>query len=185
MSSIPCIFLEPSEFAEVTLRRYSSESCSGHWSYHNASALIGTVPYPHSDYDGEGHPNHPHDDPRWPAKCMQCEYVFKDEDVWQHNTLRLYQRTDHVALKTALGSAPVGSMWYADWYPWKGPDGHCLIVKTPAGDWIVDAPSYVDGQQTGTPWTRTGTPPFVTASPSIHFPGKYHGWLQNGVLVEC
>lgn len=185
MASIPCIFLEPSEFAEVSLRRFSFETCSGRLGYHNASQVIGAVNYPHSDFDGEGRLDHPRDDERWPKKCEHCSYEFSDSDMWQHFTLRLYRRDDHVTLVTTLSAAPVGSMWYADWYPWKGPDGHCLVVKTPAGDWIVDGPSYTDGKESGPPWSRTGAPPNVTANPSIHFPGKYHGWLRDGLLIEC
>ena len=43
----------------------------------------------------------------------------------------------------------------------------------------------------GKGWTRTGTPPKVTANPSIGL-GKvdgggwaYHGWLTNGFLIEA
>jgi hypothetical protein len=79
-------------------------------------------------------------------------------------------------------------MWDAWWYSdkHKGPDGKCLVVRTPGGDWIVDAKA-IDGNG----WTRTGTPPKVTANPSIgigHEEGKpwtYHGWLRDGHLVEC
>jgi hypothetical protein len=85
--------------------------------------------------------------------------------------------------------APPGAMWYADWYPdsfrTRSPDGRVLIIRTPASDWNVDGPaSNCPG------WTRTGTPPNVSATPSIgqyNADGsfKYHGWLRNGVLVEC
>lgn len=185
MTAIPCIFLEPTEFAQENLRRFCTDStCTGAHGYHNASVVIGTCTYPMSDYDGEGTPNYDRSDPRWPTQCG-CGYTFTEGDHWQYNKLRLYSRDDHVALMTTLSDAPVGSMWFADWYPWAGPDGHCLVVKTPAGDWIVDAPSYAGEEVRGNPWSRTGTPPKVTASPSIHFPGRYHGWLQNGFLVPC
>lgn len=64
--------------------------------------------------------------------------------------------------------------------------GRCLVVQTPAGEWVVDSPSANEKK----PWQRTGEPPFVTASPSILFDGAhggraYHGWLRDGQLVEC
>ena len=108
-------------------------------------------------------------------------YLFQPGDAWQHNLKRLF--TSDSGLLTTLENSPVGAMWYADdWYPdpWIGPDGKCLVVRTPGGDWIVDGPS-----STGGFWTRTGTVPKVTANPSIHFPGQYHGWLRDGFLTEC
>lgn len=55
-----------------------------------------------------------------------------------------------------------------------------LIVRLPghAGDFCVD------GDYGGEFWTVTGDPPNITVSPSIHAPGLYHGWLQNGVLTD-
>lgn len=183
-SNIQCFFLEPMAFARESLRRFTFSdraACPANSWGHDASVIIGNVPYPPADRMGEGGDTVSHDDPNWPKKCAQCDYLFKPEDQWQRNLNRLMHRGDHGAMWTTLAEAPVGSMWYADWYPWRGPDGHCLVVKTPGGEWIVDGPSSGGG----TPWTRTGEVPRVTANPSIHFPGKYHGWLREGVLVEC
>ena len=83
-------------------------------------------------------------------------------------------------------------MWYADWMGqnYIGPDGHALVVRTPSGDWAVDGPSSGGGK-----WTRTGTVPNITVTPSIVMgphkdaegkilkPG-YHGWLRDGALHE-
>jgi hypothetical protein len=79
---------------------------------------------------------------------------------------------------------PIGAMFYSnELYDIKrgvGPDGKCLYVVTPGGHWPVDHPSSDNGPG----WTRTGEPPNVTASPSINFVGRYHGFLQNGVLTD-
>jgi hypothetical protein len=88
---------------------------------------------------------------------------------------------------------PIGAMFYDDDCrhadTCKRPDGRCLVVKVPgrngAGEmrgmlWPIDHPSTGGGAG----WTRTGTPPNVTASPSINYEGEYHGWLQNGVLTD-
>ena len=50
------------------------------------------------------------------------------------------------------------------------------MLKTPGGDWILDAIS-----SQGNFWTREGEPPNITAHPSI-ITGNYHGWLKNGIL---
>ena len=72
-----------------------------------------------------------------------------------------------------------------------GPDGRCLVLKTPAGDWMIDGPSRNNGI-TGAGWTRTGDPPNITVRPSIGMGDgkgkgrwKYHGHLNNGVLEAC
>jgi hypothetical protein len=62
---------------------------------------------------------------------------------------------------------------------WRGPDGRCLVLKTPAGDWVIDGPASGGGR-----WERTGVPPLITARPSILIPGQYHGWLTAGVLSD-
>ncbi len=86
--------------------------------------------------------------------------------------------------------APVGSMWFADWFLQDspgdaGPDGRFLVVMTPAGTWCIDRRAG-----DGTAWQRTGVAPRVTATPSILL-GKnedgswaYHAWLRDGVLEE-
>jgi len=188
---IQCFLLEPTDDQVVYLRRYAGSSephglcASTDAGYHNAMVEIERGP---RDDDSASGDNHPHDDPRWPAACS-CGYVFKDTDHWQRFLQRLYRRSDTGGLET-LHRPPAGAMWYADWMDWmsaKGPDGRCLYVQTPGGPWSPDMPST-----DGSPWKRTGTPPNVTASPSIgikHRDGRsgwrYHGWLRDGKLVEC
>jgi len=184
-STIKCFFLQPIDQARQSLRRFTygdRATCPGAGTWgHDASVVLETVSYQMGEgaevMMGEGADNFPHEDPRWPKACSKCGYDFKPEDQWQHNLNRLF-KTEAFPLWVTLESAPVGAMWYADWYPWKGSDGHCLVVKTPGGEWVVDGPNR---------WTRTGVPPNVTANPSILFngPNGYHGWLRNGELVEC
>ncbi len=191
-STINCYFMELADQGETSLRRYvpssADNSCSLAFGYHNAEVSIGRHPWdpPDDCKDSLGYPGDqpPKDDPRWPKACP-CGYVFRPADQWQQNIRRLYRRVDTGEV-LPLRKAPVGAMWYADWYHgMRGPDGHTLVLKTPAGDWIVDGPS-----EKGKGWQRTGTPPKVTATPSIGM-GKaggkgwtYHGWLRDGKLVE-
>jgi len=186
-SNIQCFMLDPTEEAQEELRRYVCDvnsSCPLPHGYHDTSVEIGTCILSDSDINGRGSDDFDHSDSRWPITCA-CGYLFQPGDLWQHNTYRLYRRSDNGEL-TTLKDAPVGAMWFAPWYlpVYKGPDGNCLVVKTPGGDWLLDGPT--DKQR----WTRTGVPPLVTASPSILFYNKdhkpaYHGWLRNGRLEEC
>ena len=155
-------------------------------SYHNASVVLGIQPYT-EDNGGRGADDFDHSDPRWPTRCP-CGYEFQDSDHWQHNLSRMHERSDN-GPATTLGNAPPGAMWWADWMPesYRGPDGHTLCVRVIANrDWLPDAKD-----KSGKAWTRTGTPPNVTAKPSIGMYGPdgkgyaYHGFLTAGVLIEC
>lgn len=137
------------------------------------------------------------DDPRWPVKCDYCSHTFSDSDesplpylapggtyrIW---TEVIYRRpTPNGARYYAQRLLPPGAMYDAPWHrPFGhiGPDGLSLTVQLPPGHlsfWCIDG-NATDGGR----WTRTGTPPNVTANPSIKT-SDYHGWLQNGVLSDC
>lgn len=187
--SIECFLITPSPYAEESLRRFTF-STEGHCpvtdsSGHNARLITGIIDYPLDvGDDGTSTMHYPQDDLRWPLICP-CGYAFKETDEWQHNINRLYWREGDLQSRIVLSHAPPGSMYFADWYNWYGPDGRCLVVVTPGGPWVVDGPSRNNDGSRGNPWTRTGVVPKVTANPSIHIPGKYHGFLRNGFLEEC
>lgn len=184
-----CFMLEPTSRARRALRRFTfgtDKPCPRSDYGHNASTPI-------EDGDvitaGDGtwrvEDNVPHDDPRWPTVCA-CGYAFTDDDRWQVHGEQLWRAPDGKAY-TVVGwrddGAPAGAMWDAPWHhdiaDWVGPDGMSLNVMLPDGTpWFIDGPS-----RTGGHWTRTGTPPNVTARPSILSP-HYHGWLTDGVLSD-
>ena len=74
---------------------------------------------------------------------------------------------------------------------WKDyPDGLRLCVVTPGGEWEIDGPAYPGGGQPARPcpWTRTGDPRKIETldvNPSINFPGRYHGFLRHGNLIDA
>lgn len=200
MGRIRCFWLEPCDQIELSLRRYRGSDrgkceTSG-YGYHNAEQIVERLSidrlaargWPMSENHGPIHDadSVPHSDPRWPLTCS-CGYRFVDEDEWQCNPFTLFRRGDTGELVT-LHAAPAGAMWNAYWMgdDHRGPDGICLCVRTPGGEWSVDGPSYSDSKiQHERAWTRTGTIPDVTANPSILIPGKYHGFLRAGWLEEC
>ncbi|HEY3499633.1 MAG TPA: hypothetical protein VGK73_33310 [Polyangiaceae bacterium] len=187
---VRCFMIEPTDQAEQSLRRYASGSkCPGPWGYHNASAAIGVVPYPPSEYSGDGKLGHDFEgDPRWPTHCV-CGYEFVAGDERQDNRERLYRRPDTGESYT-LNKAPAGAMWWADWYAsfgFVGADGRTLCVMLPparsAGDhWCVDGRANNSTEIPG--WKRTGSAPDFSATPSIRTP-HYHGFLVNGWLEPC
>ena len=181
---IECFVIEWTGRVRQQLRRYNGEDkCPSKYSYHNGHAPFGTVAATLTDrgtiaaFPDEQMPAH--DDPRWPVKCDDCDYVFKEEDHWQVFQELLYHRPG-VDGEFTLRDPPVGAIWDCDWIPTKGPDGRCLSIMTPGGAWMPDLSS-----SDGTPWQRTGALPKVTVRPSILFPGRYHGFLTDGILESC
>ncbi len=209
MMRIRCFFLEPTDRVRVSLRRYANEKDRGNcplypgkWSYHTTLVAIGEEPIERDDrgYISNGlKAPEPHDDPRWPTQC-QCGYAFQEDDEWQRFTEQIYRRTDTDEEMT-IRDAPAGAMWYAPWlddmYVPQGP--HCLMVKTPGGEWNVDGCAnnctMKDDwkQEQHHCWVRSGEPPNITAGKdgptcsagagSIQC-GHYHGFLRNGWLED-
>lgn len=193
MTDIKCFFLEPTEKRALYLRRYAGSSTCPEHGYHNAKVLI-LKDYPKDSPSTSILTAEQKADPLWPKAC-DCGYVFQETDMWQHFGQEIYRRTD-TGEELPLLEAPPGSMYYADWMLcgsekpgalFCGPDGHCLIVQVPGGQWVVDGPAS-NGPKNKPGWTRSGTPPNVTASPSIgigeHYE-VYHGWLRDGILSSC
>jgi hypothetical protein len=231
-------WLEPANTYKHELRRYASGSqCVARphgMSIHDARVELGVVEaeeYPTSYClrDSEDTADDwktgtiTRTDPRWPAQCV-CGYVFADADTLQVNYEKLYEVRGGVrdGERHTLRDAPIGAMWDADWFrgcaggePWTGPDGLCLVVKTPGGDWMVDGeasnctrtqygPKVVDGTEyqkawlgrTHYCWIRHGDPrtgnvhvdkdgDTCAAGAGSILIGGYHGFLHNGYLTDC
>ena len=198
MSSHPieCFMVEPTKTVARYLRRFTigaSSPCPFHLGGHTAEVRIEDGPEVPGRTPGHyaGSAEHDPSDPRWPAQC-DCGYFFLNDDARQLSMYRLYVRAVPLDPSVAqapftLREAPAGAMWYADWFAdiWKGPDGHCLMLKLPHGhEWVIDGPST----HSGPGWTRQGEPPRLTVTPSILVQsqlGDYHGWLRDGFLVDA
>jgi len=146
-------------------------------------------------YDTEAWPRTARSSRAWPRTCQACPYRFGPDDVWQDFVAPIWRRTDDGAefldsRRTDPGwplpPMPIGSMYDTWWMhglsDYVGADGLALTVVCPGGlPWNIDGPSSGKGAH----WTRTGTPPLITAQPSISIGGAsedYHGWLGcNGV----
>lgn len=58
-----------------------------------------------------------------------------------------------------------------------------LCVVLPEGThFYLDSKQVTDGLMHEPGWTITGTAPMVTVSPSINCLGRWHGFLESGVL---
>jgi hypothetical protein len=207
----------PTEQVRLSLRVFEFSTkgkCygpTGHGYHDSGSVPIGDAPVVW-DLKADGHTylavrpeseTIAHDDPRWSRKCAHCAHVFQQpDDVWQVNQSLYYRRADTGGV-LLLEDAPVGAMWYADWYSvvWRGPDGRTLVCRVPGGgdskhDWIIDARASNCGLPEDAEhrcWVRHGVPPDVTVDKegktcaagagSIQTPG-WHGYLEGGYLVN-
>lgn len=143
--SIPCFFIEPTGKQKVFLRRYvgsDKAKCPGKYSYHNGMMLIGeaTVKKSPEGYIESIPVSAYQDDPRWPAKCDHCDYVFGPLDEFQVFTKQIYRRKDN-GQEMILDEAPAGAIWNAWWRAdfESGPDGQCLCVRMPGDhEWCID-----------------------------------------------
>lgn len=182
---IPLRIAEPTDRFRRSLRRYQTRlhgECPAQ-GYHNASADIG---------DGAGEctahgDSWPHDDPSWPTACP-CGYEFVPDDVWQLNEDEIYRLPDgaEFVFRRSLGQcAPAGTMIRAGWYDEyaQRPGESWLIALPDGGDWITTQRAIPGGGY----WDVTGTPPLITATPSIfhNAPTGWHGWVRDGRLVQA
>lgn len=174
---VRCFFLTPTDRCRLRLRVWMRD-CDPPACWHDTSVTLPEVE-PHATTTTTIGA----DDPRWPTRCGACGAALHADDprvMRQVLEERVYRRSDD-GPDCTLHDAPVGAMWWSESeHDHVGPDGRCLVVRTPGGDWCPDCPSTQ-----GRPWTRSGTVPHVTAHPSILFPGRYHGWLTEGVLSPC
>jgi hypothetical protein len=223
MAPIKCFLVQPTDEGPKSLRRYcpsSKSTCPGKYGYHNASVVTGDVKDPVGE-DGIIHnpPMINHSDPRWPAKCEHCDYCFQEDDYWQTNLDVYYASTDpEIPGRWTQRQLPAGAMFYPSWLQpksvyteavevgaipdrpkrWQtGPDGKCLMVVTPGGEWIIDGrASNCDMPEDNAHrcWVRHGEPPNITVDKngltcgagggSIQC-GDYHGYLRDGWLVDA
>lgn len=188
MTGIPLVIAEPTGRYQRNLRRYRlgrysvSECTAG--SYHNASVIVGEIPA--SEVAEAAGDNPAHDDPRWPKACT-CGYEFTDGDNWQRNDREVYQLPDgyEFVLSPVFGyEIPPGTMIRAAWYDkhTEQPGETWLIILPDGGQWLT-----TQGASGGGHWEVTGTPPRITATPSIWHdqPRGWHGWVRDGELVTA
>ena len=178
-----CFLTERSELVRRSLRRYAGESkCpAGSVSYHNAEVVIDPeLPAVHNEEGGFLRDRFKNDT-RWPVRCA-CGYQYTESDNWQVNVQRLYSGAPDGKLHI-IRELPIGAMWDAHWLDvpkFKGPDGKAWCVMMPGGqEWVVYGPS-----SNGKPWDVKGTPPDITAHPSIGILPYYHGYIRGGVITE-
>ena len=188
MTGIPLRIAEPTDRCRRHLRRWRSgdlHSCPA-GGYCNASAFLAEIP--HAERREASGDDWPHDDPGWPKMCERCPYEFGEDDRWQRHDDRVYRLADGTEI-TWHGepgkAAPPGTMIRADWYdewPFAQAGEPWLVVLPDGGIWITTQRASDGGY-----WNVTGTPPAITASPSIWHspPGGWHGWIRDGVLESA
>lgn len=203
---IPCFLIEPTGRVAQSLIVYtydSGEECGeGKDRYHRGEVALPIVEWPAGDRD---YPDVRLDDETltWPTRCDRCG-VELPANIWRRSasSSRIFRNVTTGEEYSAAHRAPVGAMFRTPWLAsvCRAPDGgDPLTVNTPGGHWTIDlcasgceearkplAERLASGHRC---WQWSGTPPLVTATPSIAInmssPGGYHGWLTNGVLRDA
>jgi hypothetical protein len=183
---IPLRIAEPTGGCRRYLRRWRSgdlDPCPA-GGYCNANVLLIEIPW--AERREASADDWPHDDPAWPGTCDRCPYEFTDADCWQRHDDRVYRLPDGAEI-TWWGdpgkAAPAGAMIRADWYDAYADRGESWLVVLPdGGTWITTQQASGGGY-----WAVAGTPPRITASPSIfhNAPHGWHGWIRDGELVDA
>ena len=114
---------------------------------------------------------------------VQCRFVDREEQIARGEKP---QPGDMWFVPAMLDPAHNGfylkhilsNEYQRDWLGKRAP----LIIVLPNGDWFNPDSRYSD--RGGPGWTVIGKPPCITVSPSINCVGRWHGWLQNGVLSD-
>lgn len=201
-----CFLLDDTGKHENYLRRYVSVSgipcplSPGKYSYHQARAFL-TVTKSETTVQLVERSSE-----LWPKVCG-CGYEFKLTDEWQVFHDRIYVRRD-TSEEMTLTKAPPGAMWFADWMVrgedqnwWRGPDGHCLMVRGFYGqDFCPDQRASNCTLPTDDKhkcWVRVGEVPNINigkvggptcgaGAGSFYFgPNReWHGFLESGELVQ-
>ena len=188
-SAVECFWVEPNGKALRTLRRFrrGEDKCEQNPAgYHNAVVEIGEFDVIWASGDDGARYVAAIDvadcaDEGWPTHCA-CGYEFTLDDHWQCNQEPIFVAEDGRRAWTSqayMRKPTPGAMFDTYWRPeLRKEDGLAISVICPDGSvWCID-----DEATSGGFWTREGTPPNLTVSPSIQTPG-YHGHLQNGVLT--
>ncbi len=64
-------------------------------------------------------------------------------------------------------------------------DRRPLVVRMPGPvHFAVYGPEIGEARIGPKGWVVTGDPPAITLSPSVHCPGVYHGYIQDGVITD-
>lgn len=187
--------VEPTGVAQTWLRRYASDTKCPHpprGEICEAKVVYEKLPEPWSHE--KGHWLSPdqslapsHEDERWPTACDGCGRAFGDFVPFQLLSRQLYRAGD--GREWIVDELPPGAMFYSEWaaHFGLGPDGKSLVIALPPGItaesryvdlWQIDGPSSSGGG-----WQREGTPPNITATPSI-LTSRYHGFLTAGFLTD-
>ena len=97
-----------------------------------------------------------------------------------------------------LSKREVGDMWFLDVPPEELKDRNLtaqyfrdnagrqpLVVMLPGRNYfLIDGQGFNEEKGHYDCWTVTGAPPKITVHPSINMVGRYHGFLQNGVIGD-
>jgi hypothetical protein len=193
-AAIPTYLIEPTTIVRRWWRSFSRPS-RGNCAVHGSWGHDIWVPIDELDIGGDPNSALPiqsdtnkHQLPhsaQLPIQCV-CGHRFDKFDFSGIYQRRLY-RAAHAAMQSigmfCLDEAPAGAVYFLDWQDvFKGPDGHCIAVMTPAGPWGIDMPDIYGQEWKRNPILHIGQDVILSVQPGVRI-GKYRGALEDGLLI--
>jgi len=172
---ITCSFWEDTEMYRVNYYELTDPAAGG-----NPCIIDGTRRAYHTQVVDWSTPLNLGEIDRWHGPCMHCGWQMFQH---LHDIPQLLYRNGTEA--TTFEGLPAGAIVDANavlngMEEYYGPDGRSYVVFLPSGElWFLDGPDASGGPG----WTRSGTPPELTATPAV-FSDHWSGWLTAGELHQ-
>lgn len=119
----------------------------------------------------------------WPLRVVADVGVYLDALGAGQDTIGMCWKNQVPGVKTSpdYNKNRIGQPLMFVVHPPGGPEGlMCLDQVYPEGRF--EGTEYVVIKEHV--WTVTGEWPNITVTPSINSVGRYHGWIQNGVITD-
>jgi hypothetical protein len=119
-----------------------------------------------------------------------CRFI-PDPELDEHGNVDIRQRQIGDMWFLELSEEELRGSHLSDYYWQNNSSRKPLVVLLPHKNYpdqkcyfLIDGKCYNQSQGHYGGWTVTGVPPFITVAPSINMEGRYHGFLQNGVVGD-
>lgn len=211
--TIRCFLVVPTGEGYESLIITEDGQCIENFKYHRSEVVVRRFALGENDVYPEGWISDDERKVKAVKYCTRCgNHNFSEAALNRigGSKGRGWERLDTGQRADNLNDFGPGAMWFVSWYKndetglythpgfGKGFSESPLSVRTPGGDWLVDARCSncsLPEDDTHKCWPRTGIAPEITVDKNLGhtcnvgggsvIQGDYHGFLRGGFLVRC